>query len=32
MQVTAEAIGPDNLDGRIAWDNTVANFDVNVFV
>ena len=30
--VPASAIGPENLDGRIAFDDTVANFDIGVLV
>ena len=30
--VPASAVGPDNLGGRITFDDTVANFDIDVFV
>lgn len=28
--VPASAVGPNNLDGRISFDDTVANFDIDV--
>ena len=30
--VPASAVGPENLAGRVAFDDTVANFDVDVLV